>query len=182
MKKARVVFLDRDGVINKYPGQYKYVTSPKELRILPGTKVALKRLISGGFYLFIISNQAGVAKGLYTQRALDAITDSMLQQLGPSIVFENIFYCTHLPTRNCKCRKPMTGFIEKAAQQMKKKGMLIDWKNSYFIGDSMRDIETGRRAGLRTILVFQEVNTLATGPHGLLCLMKRQAAFLKQPA
>jgi len=106
MKKARVVFLDRDGVINKYPGQYKYVTSPKELRILPGTKVALKRLISGGFYLFIISNQAGVAKGLYTQRALDAITDSMLQQLGPSIVFENIFIARICPPGTANAANP----------------------------------------------------------------------------
>ncbi|MDD4940635.1 MAG: HAD-IIIA family hydrolase [Candidatus Omnitrophica bacterium] len=154
MKKVRVVFLDRDGVINEYPGKYKYVTSIEDFRLLPKAREALSRLVQADFRLFVISNQAGVAKGLYSQRTLDSITQAMLSRLGPDIRFENIFYCTHLPDAQCSCRKPGTAFIDAAEAQLNAHGMRIDRPKSYFVGDSIRDIETGRKAGVRTILVF----------------------------
>ena len=154
MKKVRVVFLDRDGVINEYPGHYKYVTSVSEFHLLPKAKEALMRLISGGCRLFIVSNQAGVGKGLYTQQALDDITAVMRQQLGKEIVFDGIFYCTHRPDADCSCRKPKTAFIETASAQLKEQGLEIDKTQSFFVGDSVLDVETGKAAGLRTIMVF----------------------------
>lgn len=154
MKNVPVVFLDRDGVINEYPGRFKYVTSVQGFRLLPGVRESLARLVSAGFRLFVVSNQAGVAKGLYTRNTLDDINASMLRQLGPEVRFENIFYCTHLPDAQCACRKPGTAFIDAAEKQMLSQGMAMDRRASYFIGDSMRDIETGKNAGLRTILVF----------------------------
>ncbi|HOU36465.1 MAG TPA: HAD-IIIA family hydrolase, partial [Candidatus Omnitrophota bacterium] len=131
MKNAQVVFLDRDGVINEYPGRYKYVTSAQGFRLLPGVREALARLVSAGFRLFIVSNQAGVAKGLYTRDALDEINALMLRQLGPEVRFENIFYCTHLPEAQCGCRKPGTAFIDAAEQQLLSQGMAIDRRSSY---------------------------------------------------
>jgi histidinol-phosphate phosphatase family protein len=154
MKKVRVVFLDRDGVINEYPGNFKYVTSQAEFRLLPRSREALMRLAAAGCRLFIISNQAGVAKGLYTQKTLDDITACMRRQLGTEIVFDGIFYCTHLPDAQCGCRKPRTAFIDRAAAQLKEKGFEIDRQKSFFVGDSLIDVETGRAAGLRTIMVF----------------------------
>jgi D-glycero-D-manno-heptose 1,7-bisphosphate phosphatase len=154
MKKVRVVFLDRDGVINKYPGHFKYVTSVSGFRLLPKVKEAIGRLIAGGCRLFIVSNQAGVGKGLYSQETLDAITADMLKQLGPGIGFDGIFYCPHPSDRNCACRKPKTFFIDAAFAQLKKEGFEADREHSFFVGDSVIDIETGKAAGLRTVMVF----------------------------
>ena len=154
MKKTSVVFLDRDGVINEYPGHYKYVTSEAEFHLLPKAREALLRLISGGCRLFIISNQAGVGKGLYTQQALEGITAAMRRQVGKEVLFDGIFYCTHRPDANCDCRKPKTSFIDAAIEQLKKQGLEIDKSKSFFVGDSLIDVETGKAAGLRTIMVF----------------------------
>ncbi|MBU4346770.1 MAG: HAD family hydrolase [Candidatus Omnitrophica bacterium] len=151
----KVVFLDRDGVINEYPGDFEYVKSWAEFHFLPDIKPALKRLNDNGYKIFIISNQAGVSKGIYSQRDLDLITENMLKELGSSnIDIAGVYYCTHLPEDNCACRKPQTGLIEKAMEALKGQGLDIEKPNSYFIGDSIRDIETGKNRGLKTILVF----------------------------
>ncbi|MFA6383850.1 MAG: HAD family hydrolase [Candidatus Omnitrophota bacterium] len=154
MKKVSVVFLDRDGVINEYPGHYKYVESVAEFHLLPKVREALLRLISGGYRLFIISNQAGVGKGLYSQQTLDDITSAMRRQLGNDVVFDGIFYCTHRPDANCACRKPKTAFIDTAIAQLEKAGLEVDKARSFFVGDSVIDMEIGKAAGLRTIMVF----------------------------
>jgi len=148
----RIVFLDRDGVINKYPGHFKYVTSQKEFKFLRGSRSAIGRLSRAGYKLFIVSNQAGVSKGLYSQRALDKMTDEMIRKIqkqGGKI--EKVLYCTHQESENCDCRKPKTGLIEKALKSVEGK---VDFKNSFFIGDSIRDVKTGRSAGCKTILVL----------------------------
>ncbi|MFA5356526.1 MAG: HAD family hydrolase [Candidatus Omnitrophota bacterium] len=155
MKKQRVVFLDRDGVINRYPGDRDYVKSWDEFEFLPRVKPALKRLNEKGFRVFIISNQAGVSKGIYTQEALDTITGNMLSDLEAfGINIARVFYCIHRQEDDCACRKPRTGNIEKALMMLRKEGIEPELRKSYFIGDTIRDIETGRAAGLNTILVF----------------------------
>jgi histidinol-phosphate phosphatase family protein len=150
----KTIFLDRDGVINKYPGDYKYVKSWKEFRFLPKVKSALKKLTERGFKIFIISNQAGVSKGLYSQGKLELITKNMLKELGEKIKISGVYYCTHKPEDNCSCRKPKTGLLDLAITKLKSQGAQIKLDNSYFIGDTIRDIETGKKAGLKTILVF----------------------------
>jgi len=151
----KVIFLDRDGVINRYPGDADYVKSWNGFHFLPKVKPALKKLSANGFKIFIISNQAGVSKGMYSQEALDLITQNMLKQLcAYNINIAGVYYCTHRPEDNCSCRKPKTGLIEKAIAELKSEGLKIDLSNSYFIGDTIRDIETGKAAGLKTILVF----------------------------
>jgi len=151
----KAVFLDRDGVINKYPGDFKYVMSWQEFEFLPNIEKALKRLTDAGFKIFVISNQAGVSKGIYSQEALDLITNNMLEGLKESgIEIDGVYYCTHRDEDNCLCRKPKAGLVHMAISDLKAKGIDLDVKGSYFIGDSIRDISTGKKAGLKTILVF----------------------------
>lgn len=152
--KIKLVFMDRDGVINKYPGDFKYIARVEEFQILPNVKPALEKLTAAGFKLFVVSNQAGVAKGLYTLEDLNEINQRMLFELGDKVIISEILYCTHRPEENCSCRKPKTGLIDQVLAGFKTKGFSFDKTNSYFIGDSMVDIETGQSAGLKTILVF----------------------------
>jgi histidinol-phosphate phosphatase family protein len=151
----KVIFLDRDGVINQYPGNFEYVKSWSEFRFLPDIEPALKKLNAHGFKIFIISNQAGVSKGIYSRKELDLITENMLKELESSdIDIAGVYYCTHLPEDNCACRKPKTGLIDMAIDKMRDEGLEIELCGSYLIGDSIRDIETGKSAGMKTILVL----------------------------
>jgi histidinol-phosphate phosphatase family protein len=151
----KVIFLDRDGVINNYPGDTEYVKSWGEFRFLPAAKSGLKRLNDAGFQLFVISNQAGVSKGIYSQETLDLITKNMLKELDDhGIHIAGVYYCTHREEDNCLCRKPKTGLIDMVVAKLKDELLEPELKMSYFIGDTLRDIKTGRAAGLKTILLF----------------------------
>ncbi|MFH1269919.1 MAG: HAD family hydrolase [Candidatus Omnitrophota bacterium] len=155
MSARPVVFLDRDGIINSYPGDSDYVKSWEEFHFLPGVKPALKRLNEKGFSIFIISNQAGVSKGIYSRENLDLITKNMLQELNAhKIDIAAVYYCIHRQEDNCSCRKPKTGLVDTAVAKLKSEGAEPELGRSYFIGDTIRDIETGKAAGLKTILVF----------------------------
>ncbi len=155
MKTAKVVFLDRDGVINKYPGDFLYVTALSEFSILPRVQQALKKLTHAGYKIFIVSNQAGVSKCVYPQETLDLITHNMLGNFKKhGIVVSGVYYCTHRPEDNCVCRKPKTGLVDMAISKLKDEGLDPELQKSYFVGDTIRDIDTGRAAGLKTILVF----------------------------
>lgn len=148
--RLKAIFLDRDGVINRYPGDTKYVTSWKEFRFLPNVKKAIALLTGKKYPLFVISNQAGVSKGVYSQNTLNDITSRMLKTLEKSGARVNaVYYCTHRDEDHCPCRKPKAGLIKLAV-----KGKKIDLKNSFFIGDTIRDVRTAKAAGCKSILVF----------------------------
>jgi len=153
----RVIFLDRDGVINKYPGDKLYVTSLRKFKFLPRAKKAIVLLSKNGFKIFVVSNQAGVGKGTYSQKTLDAITVKMLvdiEKAGGRI--DQVYYCTHRKETGCLCRKPKPGLLKQASREFK-----FNLKNSYFIGDTMRDIFTARAAGCKSILVLTGKEKLA---------------------
>jgi len=153
----KIVFLDRDGVINKYPGDKLYVTSLRKFKFLPRAKKAIALLAKKGFKIFVASNQAGVGKGAYSRRTLDAVTAKMLadiEKAGGRI--DQVYYCTHLPEAGCLCRKPKPGLLKKAARRFK-----FNLKNVYFIGDTTRDIFTARAAGCKSILVLTGKEKLA---------------------
>lgn len=151
----KAVFLDRDGVINEYPGDFKYVTGWDKFHFLPNVKPALKKLNEYDWQIFIISNQAGVSKGVYSKDSLDLITKNMLGELAKdNIIIRKVYYCIHRQEDNCVCRKPSTGLVHTAIAYLKNQGEDLDIKESYFIGDTIRDIQTGRDSGLKTILVF----------------------------
>jgi len=149
----KIAFLDRDGVINRYPGHGKYVTKLKEFHFLPGALEGISRLTQLGYHIFVVSNQAGVGKGIYSRHKLDKITDYMLknvQKNGGKI--RKVFYCVHRREDNCNCRKPEIGSIEDALKLLKVKMSQI--QKSFFIGDTQTDMLTGHRAGCTTIFVL----------------------------
>ncbi len=117
---------------------------------MPGVRHAIAKLHENGFSLFVISNQAGVGKGVYSQKTLDAITDKMLQSVEAAKgKITAVYYCTHRKEEGCRCRKPETGLLKRA-----RKEHLIKLKGSFFIGDTIRDVHTAKNAGCRSILVF----------------------------
>ena len=145
-----IIFLDRDGVINEYPGHGKYVTSLRQFKFIKGAKEAIALLTKCDFDIYVISNQAGVSKKLFKKTELNRITRKMLTQIektGGRI--KKVMYCIHEEKHDCVCRKPKTGLFFKAVD-----GREINFKNVYFIGDDKRDIQTGRNLGCRTVLVF----------------------------
>ena len=149
----KTVFLDRDGVINKDPGgwtKHSYVTEWRDFHFLPGALEALALLRRSGARAIVISNQAGVSKGHFSQKALDRIDARMRDEVSRSGgAIEASYYCVHKDEDNCACRKPRTGLLEAAA---KKYG--VSFNDTYFIGDSRVDIIAGRRAGCRTIFLL----------------------------
>jgi len=146
----KAIFLDRDGVINRDAGFGGYITSWKVFEFLPGSLEALKKLNQAGFKVIVISNQAGVAKGLYSKEDLDELTQNMLKEIeasGGKIASVN--YCLHQDEDNCDCRKPKTGMLTRVAHDME-----IDFSNTFLIGDSRRDILAGKAVGCKTIFVL----------------------------
>jgi histidinol-phosphate phosphatase family protein len=146
----KVIFLDRDGVINRDPGFGGYVTSWSEFEFLPGALEAIKKLNQAGFEIIVISNQAGVAKRLYTLEDLDEITKNMLKEVekaGARIY--TVHYCLHKDEDNCSCRKPKTGLFSQAT-----KGLEVNFSDTFFVGDNRRDILAGKAIGCKTIFVL----------------------------
>lgn len=149
----KVIFIDRDGVINKDPGgwtEHNYVTRWEEFRFIPGAKEALSRLTDAGYDIVVISNQAGINKGYFTMDDLNRINKNMLASISSAGGrIHSLHYCPHRQEENCGCRKPDTGLFREAAR-----GLCVDFKNTFFIGDGSMDIEAGKKVGCKTILLL----------------------------
>lgn len=149
----RIIFLDRDGTINE---EVHYLHKKSDLRLLPGVPRALALLKKAGYRLAVVTNQAGVARGYYSEedvKSLHAYMNGILEQEGASL--DAFYYCPHHPVygmgeykRTCECRKPGTGLF-----QMAENDFLIDKAYSFMIGDKLLDIEAGKNYGLTSILV-----------------------------
>jgi len=149
----KVVFLDRDGVINEFPGNGAYVTKVKDFHFIPGSLEAIRTLTQGGYKIFIISNQAGVGKGVYSLHKLKAINAHMIkgvEKAGGKI--RKSFYCTHRSDAGCDCRKPGIGLLRKALKSLNK--TIVHAQKAFFVGDTEGDIKTGHNAGCKTIFVL----------------------------
>jgi D-glycero-D-manno-heptose 1,7-bisphosphate phosphatase len=148
----KVVFLDRDGVINR--DSPDYIKHPEEFEFLPGSLEALRRLAERGFTCIVITNQSAPARGLMTPEALAAIhrrLSASVAAAGGRIL--DVFICPHLPSADCSCRKPKPGLLYAARQKYR-----IDFSSAVMIGDSTRDIECGLDAGVRTTVLVQTGN------------------------
>ncbi|MCM8831224.1 MAG: HAD family hydrolase [Candidatus Omnitrophica bacterium] len=157
----KVVFLDRDGVINKYPGDGDYVKSWKEFEFIPGSIEGLRKLCSYNFKLIIISNQSGVGKQIFSKKDLDIVTKKMLNVLRKKDVYlDGIYYCTHCKEDNCLCRKPKTALLYKALSDLKIKPHI-----SFFIGDSFVDMETAKNFGAKTVLLLSGKEKISNRPY-----------------
>jgi histidinol-phosphate phosphatase family protein len=154
----KVVFLDRDGVINKNPAPSDYVKNWDEFEFLPEIFDSIKLLNDNGFKVVVITNQAGVAKGKMTLETLNEIHTRMgneLKKMGARI--DAIYFCPHRSEDGCACRKPKPGMLLNAARDMG-----FDVNRAVFIGDDERDIEAGKAAGCKTIKVVPNGSILET--------------------
>ena len=148
----KIIFLDRDGVINRYPGDDNYVTKVKDFHFIPGSLQAIVKLTEAGYKIFVISNQAGVGRGVYSQNKLNRINAHMIKHVkkaGGRI--QQSFYCTHRPDAGCDCRKPGIGMVKQALGSVNK--TIQSAKSSFFVGDTQKDIQAGYKSGCQTILV-----------------------------
>ncbi len=156
-KPKKVIMLDRDGVINKKPPKGEYVKSWREFEFLPGAINALKLLMKKGYEIFIISNQAGIGRGVMTERDLKEIHEKFLEVCKKEgINIRGIYYCPHDWIDACFCRKPKPGMLFKAAADHN-----FDLTKAIFVGDDERDEQAGQGANCKTILLQQGQNLLA---------------------
>ena len=146
---TRAAFLDRDGVINQKAPEGAYITRWEDMKFLPGIAEAMAQLKTAGFQVIVISNQRCVAKGLISIPDLEALHERLgewLRQRGAAL--DGIYYCPHELDPPCRCRKPEPGMLLQAAREHD-----INLARSWMIGDSISDVEAGRRAGCKTVLL-----------------------------
>lgn len=157
--KNKAIFLDRDGVINI--DQHDYTWKMEDFEILPGVYAACREFIRKGFMLIVVTNQGGIAKGLYKHSDVDRLHQHMIQNLASeNIKLTEVYYCPHHEvTGKCLCRKPGSLLVEKALARFE-----IDPTASYFIGDRDRDIQAANGAGVKGILVDVNNNLIHTLP------------------
>lgn len=159
---AKAAFIDRDGVINE---ERDYVHRVEDFRILPGVVEGLRLLQEQGWALVVITNQAGIARGLYTEADFQRLTAHMLAQLRrDEIRIDGVYHCPHHPTagfgeylRDCDCRKPRPGMLLAAARQLD-----LALADSVIVGDKDSDLEAGRAAGLQACVLVESGH--APGP------------------
>lgn len=161
INKQKAIFLDRDGTINKYKG---FITNIDDFELLPGVSEAIKKINHSEYLCIVITNQPVIARGEATVEELEEIHNKMETLLGRDGAYiDKIYYCPHHPDKgfegerveykiDCSCRKPKPGLVLQA-----QKDFNIDLANSYFIGDSKRDIECGKNAHTKTILLNENL-------------------------
>lgn len=147
-KRKPAVFLDRDGVLTE---EKSYITSIEGLEIFSYAPECIRKIHEKGYYAIVVTNQSGVARGLFSEDKLKEMNDYLIGQTG----VDAVYYCPHHPQgkveeyrKICHCRKPETGMFEAACREFE-----IDMENSYMVGDRAGDILAGQNAGVKTILV-----------------------------
>lgn len=146
--KKPAVFLDRDGVLTREKG---YVTTVRQMEIFSYTPECVKKIKEKGYWTIIITNQSGIARGFFSEKELKKMNRFLIKKLKA----DAIYYCPHYEqgvvakyAKPCHCRKPGTGMIEAACRDF-----AIDLSESYMVGDRASDIETGQKAGVKTVLL-----------------------------
>jgi len=152
MNKA--VFLDRDGIINNDEGLY-YIFRPADFRLNEEIIENICTLKKAGYLVIVISNQGGIAKGIYEKRDVELLNIILQEKLKiKGHLIDEIYFCPHHPdSGECICRKPNSLLIEKALARFN-----INASESYFIGDSKRDLEAAETSGVKGIIVPKNSN------------------------
>ncbi len=147
-EKKPAIFLDRDGVLTKEKG---YICSVKELDIYSYSSECVSKIKEKGYYAIVITNQSGVARGLFSEKTLNEIHTYLIRETG----VDGVYYCPHHPEGKivdysviCRCRKPETELLEMACEDFS-----IDLVNSYMVGDRASDIKLGQKKGIKTVLL-----------------------------
>jgi len=141
-------FLDRDGTVIE---ERNYVSDPSDVRLLPGAAAAIRTLRAHGLVVVLVTNQSGIARGLFGEddfRAVQARLESLLHEGGAEV--DGTYYCPHHPdfTGPCDCRKPATGMYRTAARELH-----LSLERSWFVGDKASDVEPAASFGGRGVLV-----------------------------
>lgn len=152
--KRRAVFIDRDGTISEEIG---YVNHPSRYRVFPYSAEAVRLLNEAGWLTILVTNQAGVARGYFTEDIIGSVHSILRQELErEGARLDAIYYCAHHPSvgqppyrMDCDCRKPRPGLIHRAAEEFS-----LDLDQSWMVGDRYSDIELARNAGLRAAFVL----------------------------
>jgi D-glycero-D-manno-heptose 1,7-bisphosphate phosphatase len=152
--KRRAVFMDRDGTISEEVG---YVNHPSRFRVFPYSADAVRTLNAKGWLAILVTNQAGVARGYFTEEMITAVHELLHESLAAGGArLDAIYYCAHHPTVgeppyrfDCDCRKPQPGLILRAAERFD-----IDLSESWMVGDRYSDIELAHNAGTRSVFLL----------------------------
>ena len=140
------MFVDRDGTLIEDRG---FICKPDDVRLLIGVPRALRRLQNAGFVIVLVSNQSGIGRGYITVDQAAAVHQRMIDELHhQSVALGGCYYCSHLASDCCLCRKPSPGMLIDAA-----KDLSLSLKDSWMIGDKASDVEAGWQAGCRTVLI-----------------------------
>jgi D-glycero-D-manno-heptose 1,7-bisphosphate phosphatase len=141
---VKAIFLDKDGtLVDNVPNN----VAPQHIKVSDGAVAGLKVFARLGYRLIVVSNQPAMATGAFDGVALQAAFDHMQRLLEP-VVLDGIYVCPHAADAACHCRKPEPGMLLQAAAEHD-----IDLQASWMIGDILHDVEAGRRAGCRTVLI-----------------------------
>lgn len=148
----RIVLIDRDGTINERPARGEYVRSWQEFKWLDDTVGSMQRLAARGFRFIVVSNQAGIARGMVGAEEVAAINRRMVQELGKQgIEILDVYVCPHHWDAGCECRKPEPGMLLRASREH-----LLRMDRTVFIGDDPRDREAAENAGCASIIIGPE--------------------------
>lgn len=147
----KAVFFDRDGTINSDEGHY-YIYKPEDFVFNPGVIEGMKRLQQAGYLLFVITNQGGIAKGIYTHEDVEAVHQKMCAELATQNVrMTKIYYCPHHESiKTCVCRKPSPYMVNLAIEEYH-----LDRQKCWFIGDSSKDVKCAEGAGIHPIRIHK---------------------------
>lgn len=153
--KKKCVFLDRDGVLNEEPRQ-EYLYEPSQMIVPEGVVEGLKELKDAGYMLIVVTNQAGIAKGLYSRQDVWTCHNHFQGLCGG--LLDDLYFAPHHPdyTSNSLLRKPGSLMLEKAIAKYD-----IDTENSWMVGDRTRDIQAGKRVGVKTIHLSEQPDAIA---------------------
>lgn len=151
---TKAVFLDRDGTINR---EVDFLRRVEDVRLLPGVAEGMRALKAAGFMLVVVSNQSGLARGIFDEGQLALVQLEIKRQLAEyGASWDAVYFCPHHPSEgvveelvlDCHCRKPKPGLVLMAAEEMN-----ISLADSFLIGDRLRDVACGLAAGVKSVLV-----------------------------
>lgn len=144
---GRAIFLDRDGVLCE--DRVDYVKSWDEFIFIPTAAEAIRKINAAGLPIFVVTNQSGVSRGVFTHETVEQIHTTMQNSLRAQGAHVDAFYfCPHTDADQCGCRKPKAGMLRQAAKEHG-----IDLSRSFMVGDALRDIQAATSAGVTPILV-----------------------------